>query len=526
MDYFYQDTSQIEEGIFKGRWIAIAVAVLLILLYPPDTSLFFVWGVILAAVLYNLAIGYLFLGRRYRLYLSYVTSFVDTIFISLYIFSCGYLTSEYATFYLLSIISVAIRFGFVETLSIGVVNCLEYGIVLFAYYDSFDFSSQFLTSCALILLAALLLGYFARYTRAWRRDKEHRERHLERKITELSVLQEVNRAVHDLQSDDTLRNLVEVATKVLGFGRAALFLVDGEGDDVEERFTSVRDTGALEQGRRLWATPHIHLDARLLAAILKKDRPLVVDGSQGSEMIGQEPEPLLVIPLKGIERPLGVLAVDYDDTHPLKETDLDMLMDLASSAIVAIENIQLHKRVQQLANRDGLTNLYNHRYFQESLRRELNQAKSAERPSSLVMVEVDRFKTYNDIYGHQRGDLALKSIARALEKSARRWGGLVARYGGDEFFVIMPGLHKEEALEAAQKIHKKIVTHTAEELRQYSLPRVAVSLGVATFPTDADEASALIDAADKAMYAAKRSGGDRVQQFKAPISLASDEVTT
>ncbi len=522
MDYFYEYISQIEKSIFKGRWIAIAVVALLTLVYPPDIRSVFVWAMILAAILYNLAIGYLFLGRSYHLYFSYVTSFVDTIFISLYIFLSGHLTSEYATLYLLSIISVALRFGFVETLSIGIVNCLQYGIVLFVYYGAFELSAPFLPSCALILLAALLLGYFARYIRAWQRDKEHREKSLERKITELSVLQEVNRAVQDLQSGDTLRNVVEVATKILGFERAALFLINGGGDDVEEIFTSVRDMGALDQGRRPWGTPHIHLDSALLVAILKKDRPLVVDGSQGSEMTSQGPEPLLVIPLKGIERPLGVLAVDYDDTHPLRETDLDLLMDLTSSAILAIENIQLHKRVQQLANRDGLTNLYNHRYFQESLRRELERAKSARQPLSLVMVEVDRFKNYNDIYGHQRGDLALKSIARALEKSVRRWEGLVARYGGDEFFIILPGLHKAEAFQAAQEIHEKIVDHTAEELRQYSLPRVAVSLGVATFPLDAGEASALIDAADEAMYAAKRSGGDQVQQFEAPVSVESD----
>ncbi len=524
MDYFQKSTRQIEKGIFKGRWIAIAAMALLTVIYPPDTRLIFVWAVILAAILYNLAIGYLFLGRSYRLYFSYVTSFVDAVFISLYILSSGRLTSEYAIFYLLSVISVAIRFGFVETLSIGIVNCLQYSIVLFVYYGSFKFSASFLTSCALILLAALLLGYFARWIRTWQRDKEHREKYLERKITELSVLQEVNRAVHNLQSGDALRNIVEVATKVLGFGRAALFLVDGEGDDVEESFTSIREVGVLDQGSR--GIPNIRLDSKLLAAILKKDKPLVVDGSQGSETTSQGPEPLLVIPLKGIERPLGVLAVDYDDTHPIKETDLDLLMDLASSAILAIENIRLHKRVQQLANRDGLTSLYNHRYFQESLRRELNQAKDVDRPLSLVMVEVDRFKTYNDIYGHQRGDLALQSIARALEKSVRQWGGVVARYGGDEFFVILPGLHKEEAFKAARQIHEKIVTHTAKELRQYSLPRVAVSLGVATFPVDADAASPLIDAADRAMYAAKRSGGGRVQQFEAPVSAQSDEATT
>ncbi len=510
----YKDINEIEGEIFRARWIAIAGGALLVLINPLTRDPLFGWAVVSVGALYNAVVGYLLSRRGYHLVLSYVTSFLDAVFISLYIFFISDLTTEYIALYLLSIISVAIRFDLAETVFIGAVDCILYGIILSIHPYPRDFGLQFLIHCALIMLAALLLGYFTRQMRRRQWEGDFREKYLERKITELSVLQEVNRAVHDLHSNDTLRDIVEVATKVLGFNRASLLLANGEGDGVDERFFSVRDIGnALDSASRSWRVPPIRLDDELFAAILKKNRPIVVDGSQGSEAIGKGPEPLLAIPLRGVEGSIGVLVVDYDDTQPLAETDLDMLLDLASSAILAIENIQLHSRVQRMANRDGLTDLYNHRYFQESLRQELSRAQESARPVSLMMVEVDKFKDYNDKYGHQRGDLALKSIARALERGARRWGGLVARYGGDEFVVLLPGLDKAESLKVAQEIHKKIVTYTAKDLGRYSLPRVSISLGVATSPVDAEGASDLIDAADLAMYTAKRRGGDRVHSF-------------
>ena len=510
---FLENLRKIERDIFKARWIAILGCALLTLVSPPATGIFSGWVVVLGAAIYNAAVGYFLEGGRYRLFLSYATPFLDSIFISLFISLTDGQMPEYAAFYLLPLLSVAIRFGLVETVSMGVASCVLYGLILLARPEPFYFPS-FLIHCALLLLAALVLGYFARQVRTWQQESKRREKEMERKITELSVLQEVNRAVHDLQSGDTLRNIVEVATKVLGFERAALFLTDGSDNFLEERFLSVRDQAVLDSADRPWSISPIRLEKELLTALLKRDKPIMVDGSQGSERMAQQAEPLLAIPLHGVGGCLGVLVVDSGNGRPILEKEMDLLMDLASSAVLAIENIQLHNRVQRLAVRDGLTDLYNHRHFQESLREKLKEAHKSGQPVSLVMVEVDRFKDYNDTYGHRRGDEALKSIARALEKSASKWKGIPARYGGDEFVVILPGLAQEEALHAAGEIFQEVVTYTVTDLARLSLPGVAVSLGVATWPYDAKDASGLIDAADAAMYAAKRAGGKQVFSFK------------
>ena len=175
-----------------------------------------------------------------------------------------------------------------------------------------------------------------------------------------------------------------------------------------------------------------------------------------------------------------------------------------------IENSQLHSRVQRMANLDGLTDLYNHRYFQEGLRAAVHEGRLEGKSVSLVMVEVDKFKLYNDTYGHQRGDRALKSIAHALEVSVRHREAVTARYGGDEFMVILPGLDKERGIEVAREMRQWIGRLTTADMSQYNLPGLRASIGVATFPDDADNASDLIDAVDQAMYVVKRSGGDAV----------------
>jgi len=160
-----------------------------------------------------------------------------------------------------------------------------------------------------------------------------------------------------------------------------------------------------------------------------------------------------------------------------------------------------------------LTDLYNHDYFQEALRREIKWGKAKEdRHLALLMIELDSPKRYNDVYDRRQGDIALLSLARALEACVEQWLGTVARYGGDEF-VILPGLDRSGALRAAHEVRDGVRELTAAELSRHGLPGVTVSVGVAVFPADAKDAAQLIEAADRAMYVAKRRAGDQVETF-------------
>jgi diguanylate cyclase (GGDEF)-like protein len=167
-----------------------------------------------------------------------------------------------------------------------------------------------------------------------------------------------------------------------------------------------------------------------------------------------------------------------------------------------------------------LTNLYNYRYFQKSLRDLLTQA-AGQWPVSLLMIEIDKFKRYNDTYGHRQGDKALCSFARALEACTEPWNGLVARYGGDEFVVLLARAGHEESAQVAREVHAQVYQQTLGALAEYNLPPVTMSIGVATYPYDASNADDLIEAADRAMYMVKYRGGNRVHVYSESATALS-----
>lgn len=166
----------------------------------------------------------------------------------------------------------------------------------------------------------------------------------------------------------------------------------------------------------------------------------------------------------------------------------------------------------RLAITDGLTGLYNHRYFQEQLAKEVQRAQRYSSPVSLVMGDVDHFKSFNDNYGHLQGDNVLRQVA-AILKAETRQTDVVARYGGDEFMVILANAEKEEAFRVAENIRNRIRTELNSGQEYSLLSAVTISFGVASFPIDALTPMGLIQKADESLYNAKNGGRDRVMSL-------------
>ncbi len=163
--------------------------------------------------------------------------------------------------------------------------------------------------------------------------------------------------------------------------------------------------------------------------------------------------------------------------------------------------------LHQLAIHDGLTGLYNHREFQRLLHQEVERSKRSEEPISLLFLDIDKFKEFNDEFGHQQGDIAIEIIANLISEQVRQID-TTARYGGEEFSVILPTTKGSEATTIAERIREAV--NTQPFIVKEKVNQLSVSIGIAEYPTDADNPSDLIEAADLALYTAKRSGRDRV----------------
>lgn len=165
----------------------------------------------------------------------------------------------------------------------------------------------------------------------------------------------------------------------------------------------------------------------------------------------------------------------------------------------------------RLATTDGLTELYNHRYFQEQMRMQVEQSKRYNSNFSLIIIDIDYFKRFNDTFGHQSGDAVLRQVAFTLKKNVRATD-IVCRYGGEEMSIILPNTGKDEAFSTAEKICRR-VAEKKFKLSGDKESNVTISLGVATFPFDGEEASSIIDTADKRLYNAKHNGRNQVGQI-------------
>ena len=217
---------------------------------------------------------------------------------------------------------------------------------------------------------------------------------------------------------------------------------------------------------------------------------------------------VISVPLMVGTKTLGILRLDSPRPGHFSTEDLRFLTTIAELGALAIENAQLYEHVEELAIKDGLTQLYLRRYLMERLSEETARHLRHKSELSLLMIDLDHFKKYNDQFGHQAGDLVLKSVAKILSETFTRPGDLVARYGGEEFAVLLPDCPKKKAVEIALSFRQRIEKETLILRREKT--SVTVSVGVATFPVDAAMKDELIHKADQALYEAKKSGRNRV----------------
>lgn len=219
---------------------------------------------------------------------------------------------------------------------------------------------------------------------------------------------------------------------------------------------------------------------------------------------------VVTLPLVSSERTLGVLLLYSPAPGAFSDRQTAYFTAVAKQLAIALENAQLFIKTRELSYRDPLTGLFNRRYFEEALEREVRRAIRYNLPLSLLMADIDHFKIYNDSQGHHQGDNVLKEVTARLMENTRQVD-IVARLGGEEFVVILPMTTKTHARLVAEKLRRSVeeTKIAGEEV----LPggRLTISLGLAAYPEDASYPTGLVQAADAALYAAKRKGRNRTE---------------
>ena len=227
-----------------------------------------------------------------------------------------------------------------------------------------------------------------------------------------------------------------------------------------------------------------------------------------------------------------VLAIDLIclpniNINPYFEDDLVlvgifMLIAWILGYYVKLETEHIEE-LKNMVNRDGLTGVYNHRYFHDALREKIKDATDKNKPISLLYIDIDNFKYYNDLNGHQKGDEVLKAIGQLLSQSTRTMD-IVARYGGEEFVVILPDADKQEGLMIAEKIRKTVESTYIIGQENQPTGNLTVSVGLATYPDNAKDDTELIKSADDALYRAKFFSKNRVEVYASVLDEIKKEI--
>lgn len=265
---------------------------------------------------------------------------------------------------------------------------------------------------------------------------------------------------------------------------------------------------ALQSEHQLSSTDMVFLLFSMRDAVREAVREVVDMGPQGQREVSQHFQAVTQVSM--LLNRLGLVFF---------EGDMRLREEGGGQDVLAIEYALLYERARQMAITDRLTGLYNFGYFHERLKEERLRAERYHRLLSLVILDIDHFKKYNDSNGHPAGNEVLKKIATILKQEAREVD-IVARYGGEEMVLILPETSRKRATELAERIRQRVADALFDHMQSQPLGKITISAGVATFPVDASTEDDLIKKADSSLYQAKSEGRNRVVAFEPPIKVA------
>jgi len=333
------------------------------------------------------------------------------------------------------------------------------------------------------------------------------ENEIARYISLKNIIEDINK---DLNLDSIAGHLAEFAFSLIGNNRGAclLYLIDGQTHrpflfkvKKEERNLVVKaKEGDIFDS---WVLRHT---SPLIVEDIKKDFRFDLERLKSQDM--RHISSLVSAPFISEHKFLGLLRLDSPEDSSYSQDDLRFLVTICDIAAVALENGQLFQKTQDLAIHDGLTLLFTKAHFMELLKTEYKRCAPQNKAFSLLMLDIDYFKDYNDQFGHTAGDIVLKHLSAVITGSLKAFNPIICRFGGEEFCILLPLMGYQEALDAAEALRLRIEKTKIILRRQET--KITVSIGVATLSDNISGEDDLIFKADKAMYEAKQKGRNRV----------------
>ena len=228
-------------------------------------------------------------------------------------------------------------------------------------------------------------------------------------------------------------------------------------------------------------------------------------------IIGKEKTSLswMGVPLKATNV-TGVIALGSYSPNAFDQADMELLSNLAQHITLALDNTIRHAQVEEQARLDSMTGVYNHGYFLKRLAEQATDCSLTNTPLSLIMLDIDYFKQFNDTFGHLVGDRILNALCAAIKHHVKQ-ADAVGRWGGEEFIISLPGATGEQAMQVAKRVGETLASLRVEDRDHRTVPVPTVSQGIAVYPNEADEIYRLIDLADRRLYVAKERGRNQIE---------------
>jgi diguanylate cyclase (GGDEF)-like protein len=356
--------------------------------------------------------------------------------------------------------------------------------------------------CVLLLTLLILQIMGRRRSEAALEATIRRQTRLLQEISAMSTMMELLQTCHSQAEANTV---IRGALPKLLPGLSGALYVSRHDDDVLEQQVGWGSVAAVQSfsSAECWALrrgrPHLYAPASAAA----------VCGH-----VGPCEDSCLCVPLVSQGETLAVLHLRHAGAEALSEDVQRLGSALAEQLSLAVGNLRLQETLRSGSERDPLTDLYNRRHLEISLHRELARAQRHGFPVSLIMMDVDHFKAFNDTNGHEAGDEVLRQVAHVLKRHTRA-EDVACRYGGEEFLVVLPGCAVDDAYSKAEAI-REAVAQLQVMSRGSALPRITLSLGIACYPQDGDRMEDLIGGADAALYQAKAKGRNCITASNAP----------